>query len=130
MKSTSETNEKKRTSKAKAWLIVFGLNMLALLVIAGSSSASTFTDIPTEVGDALGVSAETAALMLSACILASLGMVLALLSKKFNMLTMAVPLVAVMAFLVTIAWLPYWVLLVIGLIIAIQFSGKLKEVLT
>jgi len=89
---------------------------------------SLFTDIPNQVGAALGITAENAALLLSCCILISIAMVLAMAGKKVNILTTAIPMIATMGFLVAIAWLPYWILLVLALLVAGIVGMKFREV--
>lgn len=85
------------------------------------------TDIPIWLGDALGITAENAGILLSVGILTSLSLVLAMLGRKnLNMLTVAVPLMATMCFLVAVAWLPYWPLLVIGILTGVEFARQIR----
>lgn len=89
---------------------------------------SLLQDVPEGLGEALGVSTAVAGLVLSCAILMSATLVLLIAGgRQMNMLLMSIPLTAIIAFLVTIAWLPYWILFVIALLIAIQlakmFSG-------
>jgi hypothetical protein len=86
------------------------------------------TDIPTQVGSALGISAENAGLLLSCCILVSIGLILAMAGKKANLLTVAIPMIATMGFLVAIAWLPYWILFVLAMLVGTTLGLKFKEV--
>ena len=86
------------------------------------------TDIPNQLGSALDITAENAGLLLSCCILVSIGLVLAMAGKKVNILTTAIPMIATMGFLVAIAWLPYWILFVIALLIAGIVGMKFREV--
>ena len=86
-----------------------------------------FADIPADLGVALGISPENAALLLSCAILVSLALSIVLVGKKFNLIGTAVPMVATMGFLVAVGWLPYWVLLILGLFIATQFGLKMRD---
>jgi hypothetical protein len=90
----------------------------------------SLTDLPAQVGSALGISTDNAGLLISIGILVSIGMVCALLGRKMNFLATAVPMVAAMGFLVAIAWLPFWILFVIALIIALMFAQALRPILT
>jgi len=122
MTSTSETRRKVRVFAA-----ILGVNMLALLVVAASSSASNLTDIPTLLGEGLGITAENAAFLLSIAILISVAVTISMVSKKNDIIMVAIPLIATMGFLVAIGWLPYWVLLVLAVLVGVQFAMKLKE---
>lgn len=90
--------------------------------------AGVLSEIPAQLGVALGISTENAGLLLSCFILIAIGLVLAMAGKKMNILTVAVPMIATMGFLVAIAWLPYWVLFVLALLVAGIVGMKFKEV--
>jgi hypothetical protein len=118
-------------SRTRLYFMVAFLGMLSIAGLSSSrASASVLSDIPIQVGVALGMSAENAAFMLSGAILACMSIMLAMVGKKFNMLTLAVPDIAVCGFLVAINWLPYWILLVLGALIAIMFGNKIRDVMT
>jgi len=90
----------------------------------------SLTDLPAQVGSALGISIGSAGLLLSCGVLVSIGMLCVLMGRKMNVLATAIPMVSSMAFLVAVGWLPYWILLVIGVIISISFAGPFRTILT
>lgn len=88
---------------------------------------SWFTEISDSVANALGITSDQAGFLLSCSVLVSVTLCLALVSKKFNLLTFAVPNIALMGFFISIGWMPYWILLVIAVLLASQFGMKIRE---
>lgn len=88
------------------------------------------TDIPNQLASALGTSYDNAALFLSCLILVSVAMACALVGRKMNLIATAVPMVAVMAFLVSIGWLPFWILLILAVVVALWLAANFRDVVT
>jgi len=82
-------------------------------------------DIPSLLGDTLGVSDELAGLIISVAIIISVALILAVL--KFNLLGTVSALLCVMVLLVAMTWLPYWVLLFVCLLIAAMFGKSISD---
>ncbi len=88
------------------------------------------TDLPTQVGTALGITSSNAGLLLSCGVLVSIGMLCILMGRKMNVIATMIPMMSSMCFLVAIGWLPYWILLVIAVIVAVSFAGPFRTILT
>jgi len=91
-------------------------------------TSGPFQTIPVQLGAALGITSENAALLLSCCVLVSIALALAMIGgRKLDPLVIAVPMMGAMAFLVAIAWLPFWILFVIAILMAVMFAGTLAD---
>lgn len=91
-------------------------------------TAGPFTTIPIQLAGALGISVANAALLLSICILISIALALALIGgRKLDPIIVAVPEIAAMSFLVAIAWLPFWVLMVVAMLVAVLIGGTFAD---
>lgn len=125
MKSTSD----KRILRSKTWLVIVGMNMLALLFVSASSSAAPFNDIPEAVNEALfeGANLYAAKMILAGAIL--LSAILAMGMAKLGLVPMIFMILVLVGILTAIGWLDYWILVLGAIIVAIMFAGKVTETL-
>jgi len=80
-------------------------------------------DIPDQVGAALGISAELAGLIISVGIIVSVAISLAML--KMNNIGILATLLCVLVLLVALQWTPYWVLIMVSILIAATWGTKM-----
>ena len=99
-------------------VMVFSIIMLG----SGMAAASTMTDLPARLGQALGADEYTGGMILSAAILMSAA--LAMAAAKVDIMPVVIVLFAVMAVLTTLGWLDKWVLMLAAILVAAMF-GKL-----
>lgn len=87
-----------------------------------------FTTIPTQLGGALGITAANAGVLLSMLVLVSIALAIALIGgRKLDPIVVAVPMFAALCFLVGVAWLPFWVLIVVAILIAVMWGGTVAD---
>lgn len=105
--------------------VLFGLG---LFVFVGSmvASAGIINDAPESLADSLGVTTIAAEYILSAAVLLSVGLALALF-KGSNMAATVIVLLAFIGMLTAIGWLDAWLLIMVALIIALMFGSQLRE---
>jgi len=87
------------------------------------------SEIPQRLADSMNVPLLAGQLLASALILAMFLFPTLLLTNKYNSQSVAVLImgVSVMGFLIAVSWLPYWFLLIIVLIVALMYSGKMRD---
>ena len=118
-----------QTSRFRIPMMLGFFGLMSLWAVGGARAIS-LNDIPIQLGSALGITTGNAGLLLSCGILVSIGMLCALMGRKMNVLATAIPMMASLGFLVAIGWLPYWILLVIAVIVSISFAGPFRTILT
>jgi len=112
----------------KSRLGVFGLMCLVMISLTATmASASTLTDIPGRLADALDVSETTGELIISVAILCAIS--LALGAARAPVLAIVIVLLAVMGLLTAMGWIDTWLMVLAGLFAAglwaTIFSGLL-----
>jgi len=85
-----------------------------------------FSKIPEDLADALGISLLAGQLLMSAIILFMFLLPMAIWSDKDTLASVIVGLV-LLAFLTAVQWLPYWIMLVISLVIAGVYGYKFSK---
>lgn len=105
-----------------------------VLSLIGSVYAPDVVDVsefPQRLADAMGLQLIAGQLLASALVLALFLLPTLLLTNKYNSQSMAVLLmgISVMGFLIAATWLPYWFLLIIVLIVAMMYAGKMRDFL-
>lgn len=101
------------------------LAFLAVLASAGVASANTFSDIPGDFADKMGVSEVAAGLIMSAAILLVGICVMAIFEADiFAQILMSIVIVGCM---VVLGWMPFWVLLFAAILAAIFFAAPLSK---
>lgn len=95
----------------------------AATIFVADAQAAPYNEIPEDVNDALfgGGNLFAAKMLLSLCILTSLGIALSA-SRKANMLVSAIVLISAVGFLVAIAWLDLWILVVLVIVLMTLFA--------
>lgn len=88
------------------------------------------TDIPQQLAASLGTTATIAALLLSCLILLGIAMACIAVGRKMNLLATSIPMFTAMAFLISIGWLPFWLLMVIAVWVALEIGGGAKKMLS
>lgn len=119
----------KRALSARSNFLLFLLLILFIIFYIPNTYATNdtinLTEFPELVGDAFTVNESVAGLILSAMVLLSIGLALAFLKAK-GLILIAVEFVA-MAGLIYLGWMPYFVMLVIVLILALSYAGKIRR---
>jgi len=84
-------------------------------------------DLPGNLAAHLGVSVFVAEVILSSLFLFSVGLTLSVLKAKgLLILIVTFPLMGV---LIAIGWLPFWILLLLSLLVAFMYADKIKKML-
>ena len=88
----------------------------------------SFVDIPSLVADKLNISIFASGLLCSGIILfmVTLPVIIILRGKNVMLFTVIVQIIF-MGFCIAITWLPYYFLIIYGLLVALLFSGKIRE---
>lgn len=118
----------KNWSRKAPLISLFLLILISLLLLTSPVYANdtlNLTEFPDLVGDAFTVNADVAGIILSAMVLLSLGLALAYLKAK-GLILITVEFIA-MAGLIMLGWLPSFVMLVIVLIVALTFAGRVRR---
>jgi len=85
------------------------------------------TYVPQALADHLNISLFVAELLMSSLVLISVGLTLSILKAKgLLILIVTFPLMGV---LVALAWLPVWIFLLLGLLVSLLYSDKIKRML-
>jgi len=115
-----------KTKNHRVPVSAFVLLGLAALLGLGTMSAAAagLADVPGQFGAGLGVSAEAAGILLSAAIMVSLAMVMAV--AKQPMIPTTILLVAVMGALTAIGWLKIWMIVMAAVVIAAMFANQMR----
>ena len=105
-----------------------------VLSLIGSVYAPDVVDIsefPQRLSDAMNLPLIAGQMLASALVLCLFLLPTMLLTNKYRSQSVAVLIVgiSVMGFLVATTWLPYWFLLVTVLIVALMYSGKMRDFL-
>lgn len=110
------------------FLVFIVLSMIGPVYAPDTVDISEF---PQRVADAMGLSLIAGQLLASSLVLCLfLFPVMLLMNKRHNQ-SVAVLIVgiSVMGFLIAATWLPYWFLLIIVLIVAMMYAGKMRDFL-
>lgn len=83
--------------------------------------------IPQQLSDALNIPLVASEILVSIAIMLSLALPLALLKAKG--LLILIIFFPTMGFLVVLGWLPFWLLLVLSLMVALMYADKFKKLL-
>jgi len=96
------------------------------------SSDIEITQIPAQLAERLGVDVFTASLILSAVIMLFTVCIVAFVIKKGSALTYGVLITEfiTMGALIALGWLPYWILLITCLLVAIMFADSMRNLIT
>lgn len=111
---------------------LFLLSVISLLITFATVSTPVLandtvnlTEFPELVGDAFTVNSDVAGLILSSMVLLSIGLALAYLKAK-GLILITVELAA-MSGLIMLGWLPYFLMLVVVVIISLFFASKIRR---
>lgn len=92
------------------------------------------TELPMRVGEYFGISIFAAGLIVSALFILFPTMITGLVMKRSANTAILYAILVVdfvtMGFLVALAWLPYWIFLILCLIIALLFAGQIRDMIT
>lgn len=102
------------------------VSLIAIVASALPSSAGPLQDIPDGLGDALGVSAESAKLILSCLVLIAVGLPLSM-KKDSSTLLIGSILLGLVGMLTAIQWIGAWLLVCIIIILALLFGGQMRD---
>lgn len=90
------------------------------------------TEIPAQLAERLGTDVFTAELICSAVIMLVTVCFVAYVIKKGTALTYGVLITefVVMGALIALSWLPYWILLITCLLVAVMFAASMRDLIT
>lgn len=116
-----------RYARLGPFVCLFSFGALYCMI---GAQAAPFQDIPAGVNDALlgGTSLYAAKMICSAMILASIG--LALSVGKVNFMATVIVMLATLAVLVSIAWLDFWLIIIVSLLIVAMFGRAMVDWVT
>lgn len=94
-----------------------------------SESTVDLTNFPTALAEALTIDLFPAQILASTILIGLFVFPTLFLSKKFQIPMIATIIMALlsMSFCIAVEWLDYWFLLVVAMIIALMFSGKMRS---
>jgi len=121
------TEEKKIEGSRYRIPILVAFFSLSSFMFLGMASASPIQDLPTSMATSLGTTPDIARLILSSAILLSVGLAMAMIGKRANMMATIIILISTEGVLTGIGWLTPWLLLFTGILVAAMFAGKIKE---
>lgn len=104
--------------------LIIAVFYLSVPVYATNNTINV-TQFPELLGGAFNLSEEIAGLLLSAGVLLSIGLALAFLKAK-GLILISVE-IAALTVLVMLGWTPYFVMLVIVLLIALMYADKVRR---
>lgn len=115
--------------------LIIALTTLAFSYVPRAYAAEyNLTDLPEYVADYFGITEFEAGLLVSFVILLfPIVMVAFTMKKQANQaITYSCLIVgfATMGFLVAMSWLPFWIFLVVSLIVALMFAGQVRDLIT
>jgi len=122
------------TKKSRAWMriaaLTFAMLSFAMMAAIGSASASVISDIPNQLNDALldGASLFAAKAILTAAIMVSVGLLLAVL--KMPVMGIFIVLLTTLAALTAIGWADISILILVAFIIVFMFGKTVIPALT
>lgn len=106
--------------------------LLSFISPVNASSNINFSDIPPKLGEALGIPTFASQLLMSGILMLMFLLPITMLTRKGR--GSWIPEVAVtfviMGFCIGIGWLPYWFLLIIAMLTALMFSGRMRDLIT
>jgi hypothetical protein len=107
---------------------MFGLIALfAVVGIAGSVSAVTVSEVPEALADTMGIDEYSARVLLSMSFIMGVTLALAFARAPF-FAYVAVDLVMII-FFVSIAWLDYWIIILIIVVLMLVFGTQMRDTL-
>ena len=96
-------------------------------VYADDEPDINLVNLPEQLGDAWGISSFAAGLFMSTVLLFAFLLPL-VVWRKTGLITLIVGF-SIMGFCIAIGWLPYWIMLLISLLIASMYASKIKRAL-
>lgn len=133
MKHTPISNRILNRKVIMAAFILF-LFTAFFIQIAYCESDYDLTDLDDAVAETLGIDSFTAGLLISAVILTFVTVMVgfSMYKAKSNVALYGIIITdfVTMAFLVGLGWLPYYIFLVIALLIAVLFAGQIRDLIT
>jgi len=100
---------------------------LIIPVYADDEPDINLVNLPEQLGDAWGISSFAAGLFMSTVLLFAFLLPL-VVWRKTGLITLIVGF-SIMGFCIAIGWLPYWIMLLISLLIASMYASKIKRAL-
>lgn len=116
-------------------IIFFLVSVMVLLSLVSTVFATddddvNLLDVPHQLGLRLGISDFAAGILASMILLIPCLLSVAVLARKDPFLPSMFVGFGVMGFCIAIAWLPYWFLLVISMMVAFMFADKIRSWIT
>jgi len=123
--------ERKPRPRLLAFLLSLFFSILNLITPIHASDVD-LQSIPTQLAEALGIPTFAGEILISGITMLMFLLPICLLTRKGR--GSWIPEVAVtfviMGFCIAIEWLPYWFLVVIGMFVALMFSGTMRDLIT
>jgi len=109
-----------------------GIGLLALILglvfapVAEMALASPINDVPAGLAASLGITPQTAKIIISIAILASVGFGLSLM--RLNQIAVIIIMMGLVGAMVAVGYLDLWLMILIVIIVALAFAAKAKTV--
>jgi len=126
-----KANNGKPRPKKLAFLLPLFFSVLSFITPVNAENIN-LSDIPTKLGEALGIGTFAGQILMSGIFMLMFLLPICMLTRKGRgswIPEFAVTLV-IMGFCIAIAWLPYWFLVVLCMLLALTFSGRVRIWLT
>lgn len=107
--------------------LFFLLLTLIIPVYADDEPDVNLVNLPEQLGDAWGISSFAAGLFMSTIMFFAFLLPL-VVWRKSGLITLIVGF-SIMGFCIAIGWLPYWIMLLISLLIAALYTSTIKKML-
>lgn len=111
-------------------LVLFFLSFVSKVYAVDETGKVNLLDLPQKLADALGIPLFAAQILTCLIFLFIFLLPIAIFCKRNPTIIAIIVCVPLLGFFVAVGWLSYWVLLVIVLILAAMYSGKIKEWIT
>lgn len=113
----------KRTLGLPSYLALWAM-LLGMFIASNGASASAISDLPDDLGDALGISTSLAGMIMSIGMIVSAALVLSV--ARMPWVGIAITLLSLMILLTAFGWLDQVVLIFSGIVTAIYFGITMK----
>jgi len=126
-----KANNGKPRPKKLAFLLPLFFSVLSFITPVNAENVN-LSDVPTKLGEALGIGTFAGQMLMSGIFMLMFLLPICMLTRKGR--GSWIPEVAVtfviMGTCIAIGWLPYWFLLIIGMFVALMFSGTMRDLIT
>lgn len=110
--------------------LLFFLMLISSVYATEEQENPNILDIPSQLGSALGIGTFAAGILCSVVLVFAFILPLEIMTRGKSQFSVLIVGVGLMSFCVAVSWLPIYVIILIILLIAGLFGGKLKGIFT